>query len=65
MVYYTGDIHGDPGALVSFAEENGLAEKDILVILGDVGANYYGDQRDRRCKDDLARIKPSILCISW
>lgn len=63
MVYYTGDIHGDPGALVSFAEENGLAEKDILVILGDVGANYYGDQRDRRCKDDLARIKPSILCI--
>lgn len=63
MVYYTGDIHGDARSLVSFAAENDLLEKDILVILGDVGANYYGNRRDRYCKDDLAQIKSTILCV--
>ena len=58
MVYYTGDIHGNAKAIVAFAQYFELTESDTIVILGDVGANYYGNRRDRYCKDALARIKP-------
>lgn len=63
MVYYTGDIHGNAKGVVSFAKQHELTESDILVILGDVGANYFGNWRDRYCKDDLAKMKSTILCI--
>ena len=42
MVYYTGDIHGNAKAIVAFAQYFELTESDTIVILGDVGANYYG-----------------------
>ncbi len=45
MVYYTGDIHGDISRVISFIENNKLTSEDILVLLGDVGLNYYGDKR--------------------
>ena len=57
MIYYTGDIHGSAKGIVAFAQHYELTESDIIVILGDVGANYYGNRRDRYCKDALAKIK--------
>ena len=56
MIYYTGDIHGSAKGIVAFAQRYELTESDIIVILGDVGANYYGNRRDRYCKDALAKI---------
>ena len=63
MIYYTGDIHGSAKGIVAFAQHYELTESDMIVILGDVGANYYGNRRDRYCKDELARIKPTAFCI--
>ena len=63
MIYYTGDIHGSAKGIVAFAQHYELTESDTIVILGDVGANYYGNRRDRYCKDALARIKPTVFCI--
>lgn len=63
MVYYTGDIHGNTKGVVAFTKQHELTDSDTLVILGDVGANYYGNRRDRYCKDALAKTKPTILCI--
>jgi predicted phosphodiesterase len=63
MIYYTGDIHGSAKGIVAFAQHYELTESDIIVILGDVGANYYGNRRDRYCKDTLAKIKPTVFCI--
>ena len=63
MVYYTGDIHGNTKKLVDFASRFKLTEADVLIILGDVGANYYGNHRDRYCKETLASMKPIIFCI--
>ena len=63
MIYYTGDIHGSAKGIVAFAQHYELTESDIIVILGDVGANYYGNRRDWYCKDDLARMKPTVFCI--
>ena len=63
MVYYTGDIHGSTKGIAAFAQYYELTESDIVVFLGDVGANYYGNWRDRYCKDGLARMKPTMFCI--
>ena len=40
MIYYTGDIHGDPYEVIQFCDSKKLTEQDTLVLLGDVGANY-------------------------
>ena len=63
MVYITGDIHGNPKRIRTFAERFGLTEGDVIIILGDVGANYYGDERDERTKKELSSINSTILCI--
>ena len=47
MIYYTGDIHGDPYEVIQFCDSKKLTEQDTLVLLGDVGANYYRNRRHR------------------
>ena len=63
MIYYTGDIHGDPIDVVAFAEHYNLTSADVIVILGDVGANYYSNNKDLLCKTELAELKPTVFCI--
>lgn len=63
MVYITGDIHGDTRRIKNLCEEYQLTVEDTVVILGDVGANYYLDERDCRMKQDLSNLEPAILCI--
>ena len=48
MIYITGDTHGDMNRIVRFCERMETSKEDIMIILGDVGLNYYGDSRDRR-----------------
>lgn len=62
MVYLTGDIHGQADELAKKAKTI-LTKEDILILLGDVGANYFGDWRDKRTKAHLADIKATILCV--
>lgn len=63
MVYYTGDIHGNPRQIAQFCRIFDLTEEDTLILLGDVGANYFLDWRDKDVKERLNRAKPTILCI--
>lgn len=63
MVYYMGDIHGNPLPAASACRQMKMTEEDTLVLLGDVGANYYGDERDTHIKKSLAKLRPEILCI--
>ncbi len=63
MVFYTGDIHGMPMDIVRFSKKFHLTNEDTIVIMGDVGANYYCDDRDRACKAALNNVKPTVLCI--
>ena len=63
MVYFTGDIHGSPFKLQVFCRYIELTEKDTIVILGDVGANYYGGKRDKQFKEQIAKLAPTIFCI--
>ena len=53
MIYITGDTHGDMNRIVRFCERMETSQEDIMIILGDVGLNYYGDSRDRRVRDKV------------
>lgn len=63
MVFLTGDIHGDTHRITKFAETMQLSREDVVIILGDVGVNYYGDFRDTKRKEELRNIDSAILCI--
>lgn len=40
-----------------------LTEKDTIIMLGDVGVNYYGGKRDRLPKRILSSLPVNFLCI--
>ena len=63
MIYLTGDIHGDPSQVELFCSKMQLTEKDTIVMLGDVGLNYYGGKRDRLSKRILSSLPVTFLCI--
>lgn len=64
MIYYTGDIHGDPRPLRHFIILNYLTEDDLIIVLGDAGLNYYGnDKGDAGRKKNLNKLKVPVLCI--
>lgn len=63
MVYFTGDIHGAPYRIIRFCKRYNLTKDDIVIILGDVGANYSRDSRDDEMKRQFSKLKPTILCI--
>ena len=46
MTYITGDTHGRFGRIKEFCNEQKTTKEDIMIILGDVGINYYLDKRD-------------------
>lgn len=63
MIYYTGDIHGVNDELIRFCEAKNLTDRDTVILLGDVGANYYKGKRDKRLKASFTALKPTFLCI--
>lgn len=62
-IYLTGDTHADFMDLITKAICYGLTERDLLIILGDVGINFFGDYRDMKSKDRLSMIPSTILCV--
>lgn len=63
MTYITGDIHGVPWRIHKFAKKFKLTTDDTIVLLGDVGANYFGNERDTQMKNALSKHPVTILCI--
>lgn len=66
MIFVHGDTHGYAKAFkeinnkLHFAE---ATEEDTLIILGDVGANYWGDKRDIYTKRLIRNMRPTVLCL--
>lgn len=50
MIYYTGDIHGSKFEVVRLTKKFNLTKDDIIVILGDAGINYFGNEQDNELK---------------
>lgn len=54
MILITGDIHGEVHRVVEAVTRFGLGSNDTVVLLGDVGMNYYGNKHgDRHRKKRL------------
>lgn len=63
MIYMTGDTHGEFGRIVDFCRRVGTSKKDIMIILGDAGINYYENKRDDRLKQYLSLLPITFFCI--
>jgi len=64
MIYITGDFHGNARELLHRFERMSIGEGDIVVVLGDAGLNYYGnDGGDIRTKKSLAQCGAEFFCI--
>ena len=64
MIYYTGDIHGDVLHIRDMVTKYEITDQDVIVILGDVGMNYYGNNHcDQHRKKKLNKLGIPIFCI--
>lgn len=64
MIYITGDIHGEVFRVAEAVERFGITNEDTIVILGDVGMNYFRNNHgDRHRKKKLNKLGVPIFCI--
>ena len=63
MIYITGDTHGNFEHIESFCKRMDTSTDDILIILGDAGINFYGEEYDRRKKIYLNSLPITLFCI--
>lgn len=65
-LFVTGDLHGSLIAvkqLEQFCVDNNTDYNDIIILLGDVGANYHLNEYDIDFKSALASLPITILCV--
>ena len=63
MIYITGDTHRDFKRVAAFCETIESTKDDILIILGDVGINYFGEPKDTELKRLLNELPITLFCI--
>ena len=57
MVYITGDIHGEVSRVREMIAKYTITPEDTIVLLGDVGMNYYGNKKgDRHRKKKMNNL---------
>ena len=61
--YITGDKHRDFNYVKKFCSETKTRPKDVLIILGDAGFNYYGDERDDELKTEASKMSITLFCL--
>lgn len=63
MIYITGDTHGSYRRLRRFFRQYPVTPDDTLIVLGDTGLNYYGDERDEPHRKSAARLPLTLFCL--
>lgn len=65
MIFITGDTHGSYSHIVRFCESlEHVGANDVMIILGDTGLNYFGDDKDTKKKRKvLQKIPMTLFCI--
>lgn len=64
MIYLTGDIHGEVYRIADAANQYGITPRDTVVLLGDVGMNYFENNHgDRHRKKRRNKIGTTMFCI--
>ena len=47
MILITGDIHAQTDRVLDLADKYYLENEDTVILLGDVGMNYFGNYHDK------------------
>ena len=61
--YITGDKHRNFERVKKFCREMKTRKKDVLIILGDTGFNYYDDIKDDKLKSDISALDITLFCL--
>ena len=63
MIVITGDLHRNFHRVSALCDIFETGKEDILIILGDVGINYFGGNKDVQLKRELAKFPITMFCI--
>lgn len=61
--FVTGDKHRHFDSIRTFCRKAKTRRKDVLIVLGDAGFNYYGDIRDEKLKAKVSRLPITLFCL--
>ena len=61
--FITGDKHRHFDRVKEFCREMNTRRKDVLIILGDTGFNYYDDKRDDELKKEISKLNITLFCL--
>ena len=61
--FITGDKHRHFERVKQFCREMNTRRKDVLIILGDTGFNYYDDKRDDELKKEISQLNITLFCL--
>lgn len=61
--FITGDKHRHFDRVKEFCRTMNTRRKDVLIILGDTGFNYYEDKRDDELKRELSELNITLFCL--
>lgn len=59
MIYITGDTHRDFSRIYKLGKDT----DNMLIVLGDVGINYYLNEEDKNYKEYLKKLKLKLFCV--
>lgn len=64
-IYLRGDTHGDFSFLSDFVEQEQSTSRDLMIILGDSGVNYFGKRsnQDHYVKEFISKMPITLLLI--
>lgn len=61
--YITGDKHRNFKEVKSFCRDMKTRNKDVLIILGDSGFNYFDDEKDDKLKAEISALNITLFCL--
>lgn len=61
--FITGDKHRNFKNVKRFCRYMNTRRKDVLIILGDAGFNYYEDSRDDWLKKKISKLHITLFCL--
>lgn len=61
--FITGDKHRNFDKVKNFCRDMNTRRKDVLIVLGDAGFNYYDDKRDDELKKEISQLNITLFCL--
>ena len=61
--FITGDKHRNFTNVRQFCRDMNTRKKDVLIVLGDAGFNYFEDDRDKKLKEEVCNLNITLFCL--